>query len=624
MEILATFVYMKLFLYLLPFIFVSICITREGVASDPDLQELYKKVAIVEDVKGNKSIEDLLSDSSVFTKKEGIYSGNSMQGNTKVYWLSFVAFPPTGEKNYLEIKNYYADTIQVFVTDNQHRLLATALYGYRIPDTNSLFESNSYFFLLPKSDSIRVYIRLCHRLGPSFSCLNIGTQEAFYARNSSQLWMTALYFGAIAMMLLYNAFLWIFTRDQSYFYYVFYSFTVAIYIAAINGLLHKFMGNADWWVYQHLFTLICVSNISGCLFALNFLKLRFYSHYLYKIMYVVIFFAAFIGLIDYIVYPLHLLWLELLSAVNSLLVLLSAYWVYKKGYKPAKFYLIASLSMIMAVLFVAFTQLRIIPNIGLSPHLLQIGAVAEMALFSIALADKINLYKTEKEEAVLRKEFVQLESERKQAEYKLIALKAQIKPHFIFNTINSIQHFVLESKPKEAYYYMEKFASLIRNTLHLSDSLYVTLKDELDNLRIYLEIESLRFGHSFQYKFDIAENVSLADFTIQPLLIQPLVENAIWHGLLQKKGERLLTISVWRENDQLFCSVEDNGIGRKKSKEINQNKNKIYDSKGLAITMERLAMNNSGNENCQLEIIDLTEEDGNAIGTKAVLSMKIV
>jgi sensor histidine kinase YesM len=617
---------MKYFLFfVLSFFFcpcdAAPCFTPAG--NKNKIEAVYQNVSIVEDLNGNKTVHDLIKDPSFFIKREGIYSGKNMNGKTKIYWLAFSFCNTSSENYYLEINNYYADTVQVHAVGKTGNLLKTSEFGYRMSN-KQLLESNSYFFLLPQKESVVIYIRIVHREGPSFSCLNIGTPDAFYNKKISESWINALYFGAIAMMLLYNIFLLIFTRDLSYLYYVCYSFTMALYIATVNGLLYKFMGDADWWVYDHLFSLICVSNILGFLFALSFLKLKFYSTWLYATVKYMTMFTTLVCLIDYFIFPLQLPWLELLSVANSIIALLSAYVVYKKGYKPARFYLIASLSMILAIIIASLTQLRVIPNFGLSVHLLQIGAVMEMALLSIALADKINLYKSEKEEAILRKELVQMESERKQAEYKLIALKAQIKPHFIFNTINSIQHFVLEGKPKEAYYYMEKFARLIRNTLTLSDNLYISLKEELDNLIIYLEIESLRFGHSFQYQLNIDDNVSLNGLKIQPLLIQPLVENAIWHGLLQKKGERKLILSVAIENDWLLCCVEDNGIGRDESRKINLNKTRHYESKGLNITKERLLMmNDSGKEDSKLEIVDLKDEVGNPTGTKAILSIKI-
>jgi sensor histidine kinase YesM len=617
---------MKYFLFLFLAFFICPCYAVPcfiPAGSNNKIEAVCQNVSIVEDVNGNKTIYDLLKDNSFFAKKEGIYSGIKMNGNTNVYWLVFPFCNRSAENYYLEINNYYADTIQVFASDERGTVLKTSSFGYKM-SSKQLLESNSYFFSLPQKENTLIYIRLVHHTGPSFSCLNIGTLEAFYNKKISDFWINALYFGAIAMMLLYNIFLLIFTRDLSYLYYICYSFTLALYIASINGLLYKFIGNVDWWVYDHLFSLIGISNILGFLFAISFLKLKFYSSWLYTIVKYLTLFTALICVVDYFIYPLSLSWLELVSAVNSVIALLSACVVYKKGYKPARFYLIASLSMILAVIFASLTQLRIIPNFGLSVHLLQLGAVMEMALLSIALADKINLYKTEKEEAILRKELIQMESERKQAEYKLIALKAQIKPHFIFNTINSIQHFVLEGKPKEAYYYMEKFARLIRNTLTLSDNLYVSLKEELDNLIIYLEIESLRFGHSFQYQLNIADNVSLNGLKIQPLLIQPLVENAIWHGLLQKKGERKLILSITVENEWLLCCIEDNGIGREASRKINLNKSQHYESKGLNITKERLLMmNDSGKEDSKLDIVDLKDEVGNPIGTKAILSIKI-
>ncbi len=151
---------------------------------------------------------------------------------------------------------------------------------------------------------------------------------------------------------------------------------------------------------------------------------------------------------------------------------------------------------------------------------------------------------------------------------KMQALRAQMNPHFIFNCLSSINNFVLKNETEAASDYLTKFSRLIRTVLNNSKRSFIPLEDELEMVRLYLEMESLRFKGSFTYRIDRDEKIEPSTIFIPPLLIQPFVENAIWHGLLHKAdpGGRL-DISVKVEKNILICIIEDNGVGRSFSPE---------------------------------------------------------
>jgi tetratricopeptide (TPR) repeat protein len=153
--------------------------------------------------------------------------------------------------------------------------------------------------------------------------------------------------------------------------------------------------------------------------------------------------------------------------------------------------------------------------------------------------------------------------------HKQKAMLAQMNPHFIFNAINSIQNFVLNNKEDEAYNYLTKFSKLIRMILHNSNEELLTLSAEIEALNLYISLEQLRFNNSFDYKLSIADNIDEDNIEIPTMLIQPYVENAIWHGLMNLKEERkaVLLIDISIENNLLKIVVEDNGIGRERSNE---------------------------------------------------------
>ncbi len=214
---------------------------------------------------------------------------------------------------------------------------------------------------------------------------------------------------------------------------------------------------------------------------------------------------------------------------------------------------------------------------------------------------------------------------RKIVEMELKALRSQMNPHFTFNTMNSIQHFINSNEPEEANIYISKFSRLIRMILDNSREEFITIEQELDALRLYLEIEKLRFFGKFNFEIQLDKKIDQAFERIPPLVIQPFAENAIWHGLMTKEGARNLTIKLkMQDKDGIICVVEDNGIGRKKAGENKSQFRTRHKSHGMNITQTRLELLNSMSKNkLESKIIDLTDENGNAMGTRVEIYIPI-
>ncbi|WP_188937504.1 histidine kinase [Dyadobacter endophyticus] len=203
------------------------------------------------------------------------------------------------------------------------------------------------------------------------------------------------------------------------------------------------------------------------------------------------------------------------------------------------------------------------------------------------------------------------------------ALRSQMNPHFIFNSLNSIQKYIWENRQEDASEYLTKFARLIR--LVLENSLYesVKLTDELASLRLYVEMEQRRNNQKFDYTISVAENIDTESTLIPPLLLQPYIENAIWHGLSQKDGHGQLDIVIEKTAENLICRIEDDGIGRAKSAEI---KVDGIQKKSLAmnISSQRIEwLKKDSNGRSSVEIID--KFDGNeATGTTVLLTLPLL
>lgn len=206
---------------------------------------------------------------------------------------------------------------------------------------------------------------------------------------------------------------------------------------------------------------------------------------------------------------------------------------------------------------------------------------------------------------------------------ELAALRSQMNPHFIFNSLNSIQYFILKKEPREAYTYLSKFASLMRKILQNSRLKYISVADEIEGLDLYLEMEKLRMDNNLDYSVDI-ENIEDPEHTYMPtMLIQPFVENSIVHGLLPKENNRILKVKITKTKDQLVCTIKDNGIGRKASRAMNAKRSSKHTSTGMALTEKRLKILSEGKGNFNLEINDLLATDGET-GTEVKLVISVI
>jgi ligand-binding sensor domain-containing protein len=215
------------------------------------------------------------------------------------------------------------------------------------------------------------------------------------------------------------------------------------------------------------------------------------------------------------------------------------------------------------------------------------------------------------------------EMKQKIAETEMMALRAQMNPHFIFNCLNSIDNLIQMDEKEKATLYLSKFAKLIRSILENSVNNLVPCWKDMDTLQLYLELEALRFDHKFSYKVEADSEILNGDYKVPPLVIQPFVENAIHHGLLNKiSGDKKLFIKVFVTDSHIHYIVQDNGIGRKKAATYKQQNKLSYGSMGIQITEERINIFNQAG-NGSVIITDLHDEFNEPSGTKVEVSLII-
>ncbi len=208
---------------------------------------------------------------------------------------------------------------------------------------------------------------------------------------------------------------------------------------------------------------------------------------------------------------------------------------------------------------------------------------------------------------------------------RLQVLKAQMDPHFLFNALNSIQHFVLQKEPREALGYLSKFSKLIRQVLENSVNDTVCVTDELKALTYYLDLEQLRFNRAFSYEIEVDETLDPDDTEIPPLLLQPYVENAILHGLRHKTdGPGQLQVVLMHQVTHLLCVVADNGVGRPAAAALAAQRPRTHTSRGTGVTDSRLRLLNARHRQpVSVLTVDLTDAAGAAAGTRVEITIPI-
>ena len=305
--------------------------------------------------------------------------------------------------------------------------------------------------------------------------------------------------------------------------------------------------------------------------------------------------------------------------------------------KVIKYYVAAnSFILVMMILYFAYAfsiswQNRFITNVyaalGGPAYFVEVGILGQVLLFAITLG-----YLTRAREKKVEQDFA-----RRTAALKMTALRSQMNPHFLFNSLNSINWFVLKKQTEKASDYLTKFSHLIRMILQNSDLQTIPLSDELTALRLYIEMESLRFEHKFTYEISVDDSIDSRFVSVPPMILQPYVENAIWHGLLHKPqddGHLSVTIHKQENGSKLKVVIEDNGVGRplsgrrhaehRHAEQLPSRTATKKKSMGSKIAADRIkALAKLLGQKADIQLIDLVDTDNLAAGTRVIVEIPI-
>ncbi len=240
--------------------------------------------------------------------------------------------------------------------------------------------------------------------------------------------------------------------------------------------------------------------------------------------------------------------------------------------------------------------------------------ISGIALLLILAVLLFNRYK-------LKQKHYRIELEKKNIDIEQRLLRTQMNPHFIFNSLNSINSFITDNNSDSAQSFLSKFARLMRYILENSRKTFVPVEDEVNTLQLNMELEQLRFDNKFDFEIKVDENIDPEFTFIPPMLIQPFIENAILHGLANKPSDGKICVELQKNGELMHCIIEDNGIGRQKAMELKEKSAKSKrQSLGMQVTKERLdILNEKTTEEVTFKIIDKTDSSGNPEGTRVEL-----
>jgi tetratricopeptide (TPR) repeat protein len=260
-------------------------------------------------------------------------------------------------------------------------------------------------------------------------------------------------------------------------------------------------------------------------------------------------------------------------------------------------------------------------------NLLLIASAIALVLALVSVLLIYNSFRHKKRNLLLEEQQKLSEYNQQLAEMEVKSLRSQMNPHFLFNSLNSIRNFIIKNESQLASDYLANFASLMRKILDAAQQSNVSLEEEIEMLKLYVGLEQMRFSNKFAYNIQVDESLDFANINIPTMVIQPFIENAIWHGLLSKESnDGVLNIQfkeIDNNQDEILCIITDNGIGRKMSESM-KSRLKKHTSKGINITLERLKRLAKMTIENPIEIVDLYDEKGNATGTKVILHLPVL
>lgn len=536
-----------------------------------------------------------------------------------------------------DIQFYVVDSLQNvthYVNGNKYERSKHS-FDHRYPVLPISFESK---------EKKEVYIYVNNLENSWVFLLMISSELDFFKKNYYYQFYLAIYYGFILLIIVINIYLYTRIRRKVLVFYIGYLISSALFQMLKDGFLFEFfLSDYPDLSFNLISQIILTTIIFNVLFFQSYFNSKIYIKKYDR-------FLSGIIALCIILFPFTFFdafndnWLPF----NPPLILLTMCFVAFGGVKMLKkkrinaiYYLLGYSILFIGIMFTILGVIGWSEDAFLQSFMLKTTTIIEIMVLTIAIVESFRRRQKEILELALvkQKEVSRLQGianaelekqvglNKKTAASEMKALRAQMNPHFTFNSMNSIQLFLINNDTEAAQKYLTKFSKLMRMILDHSKLDRIYVQDEIEGLELYLELEGLRFKDKFEWKINVSEEIETELDQIPSMLIQPFAENAIWHGLMHKEdGVGKIEISFELEANSIVVSIKDNGVGRTAAKTYKESSSTKRKSKsmGMQITVERLQIiNEMLNTSMKFEINDLKDVNGKPLGTEIILNIPL-
>lgn len=631
----------------------------------------------------NSTIQSITTEKFNFNKQTVNLKADS------AYWFKLLVKNDEDFNARFYIYSGYNDYVELYTRENAITTFVGRT-GNLVPTPELQHKGSSKYvsFKIGAKKQLQLYLKIYNK-GSRPVDLNLTIEDEttyhqevlkYYQSVLKSTFVSVLFIGSLSFIFFFMTFLYLKSYQNIYLYYALYLLGSIIYaLTRINNitwlgslidhypLLREYLSEPIQFAFFAVYNYFVIEllNIKDTR-LIKVLKRLSVAYLVYGVLHFLMMYIFF----DYeLRNTLFIISRSILFPLNIGLII----WVYKKVKSPIlPYFLFGVFCYLSGALIAVMIDFRVqfikTITIGLpSSNVFELGIMAEVLCFSLAVGYHIKLNEDEKRSNQLElikqlqinqklienaneqlehevnirsqklmeasKEIeaknlhaVKLSYDKKLAEAEMMALRSQMNPHFIFNSLNSVRYFMLSKQTDKAVNYLNKFSRLMRLVLEHSKNEMISLEEELLALDLYLGIEANRFSGQFNYEIKTNEQIELTKIMIPPLLLQPFVENAIWHGLLQSDKEQkqvLIEVDKSLEDDsECLVTISDNGIGYKKSASLKKNINK-HKSLGISLTQERIKLFNDNFKGAITYRVEDIIERQQVNGTKVIFTLKL-
>jgi sensor histidine kinase YesM len=543
-----------------------------------------------------ENIQERFEDFQINTFDD-IYNSNT----SSTYWLYFKVSNKSDENSFrLEFFDFDIEDVNVYKFE-KGKLTPSISTGFsKRFGTRSLMHKNPSFDLnIPPDEEAEYYVRIksnqLNVIEPA-----IRHYKNFIEYSLKEYLILGIFYGLMFLIVGYNLIYLMILKIRHYLYYVLYGVFIILYFSTQDGLGFQFL----WPEAPFLNTIMMPISLSGSiilllLFCYNFLEIYKIDQKSSIILWTAIILKFILTFVQ--INSKDTVIFNYINLGFFQICFFFCLYRFRRNFNKIKWFITSFLLFNLFLIISLLEHYGLMTSTIITVYAFNIGVILQFIFLSIGIAESIKEDYKAKNKALTELLITKKHNE----SLRLTELKQQMNPHFIFNALNSIQSRILTDKKEEASKFLVAFSKLIRRNLELSDQDFISLKKEIEHLKLYLSIESMRLGSSFDFDFKIDESLDLDDIKIPTFILQPLTENAIWHGLMPLNGEKRLQLEFLRKGDNLSIWIKDNGIGRIKSLADKQESFE-KESKSTKIIQERLTLiKEKYNKKFNFEIIDI-------------------